>query len=102
MTDKIDLDIYKMLTRTVLHVANLQEMGTNLSQLFVGALGIKGAAVFVLNPEKEEFEILASFGLSVDYMNKGPLFVNKSLAWERQQRTGRSQGCKQHGQASVS
>jgi GAF domain-containing protein len=42
-------------------------------------LGIKGSTIFVLNPDKEELEALASFGLSINYMNKGPILVKKSL-----------------------
>jgi hypothetical protein len=46
-------------------------MSNQLTQILVGALGIMGATIFVLNPELEELEILASSGLSVNYINKG-------------------------------
>ena len=32
-----------------------------------------------MNPDLEELELLASTGLSVDYINKGPILVDKSI-----------------------
>jgi GAF domain-containing protein len=77
--DRIDMDIYKVVTRAIAASDNLEDMATQLTHLLVGALGIKGSTIFVLNPGTEELEALASFGLSVDYMNKGPILVKKSL-----------------------
>ena len=42
-------------------------------------MGIKGAAVFILDPESEQLELLASAGLSIDYVSKGPILVDKSI-----------------------
>ena len=58
---------------------NANTMANQLTQVLVGALGIKGATIFVLNPELEELEILASSGLSINYVNKGPVLVDKSI-----------------------
>ena len=77
--DRINMDIYKVVTRAIAASDNLEDMATQLTQLLVGALGIKGSTIFVLNPETEELEALASFGLSMNYMNKGPILVKKSL-----------------------
>jgi GAF domain-containing protein len=77
--DRIDIEIYKVVTRAIAASDNLEDMATTLTHLLVGALGIKGSTVFVLNPETEELEALASFGLSFNYMNKGPVLVKKSL-----------------------
>ena len=68
-----------MVTRAIAASDNLEDMATQLTQLLVGALGIKGSTIFVLNPATEELEALAGFGLSIDYMNKGPVLVKKSL-----------------------
>ena len=78
--DRIDIDIFKVVTRAIAESDSLDTMTTYLSQLLTGALGIKGSAVFVLNPETNELEILSSFGLSIRYMNKGPLLTAKSIA----------------------
>lgn len=77
--DRINIDIYKVVTRAIAASDNLEDMATQLTQLLVGALGIKGSTIFVLNPATEELEALASFGLSIHYMNKGPILVKKSL-----------------------
>ena len=77
--DRIDIDIYKVVTRAIAASDNLEDMAAQLTHLLVGALGIKGCTIFVLNPDTEELEALASFGLSINYMNKGPVLVKKSL-----------------------
>ncbi|MDH4012008.1 MAG: GAF domain-containing protein, partial [Desulfobacterales bacterium] len=61
--DRINMDIYKVVTRAIAASDNLEDMATQLTQLLVGALGIKGSTIFVLNPDTEELEALASFGL---------------------------------------
>jgi len=77
--DKIDIDVYKVVTRAIGESDNLEDIANQLTQLLVGALGIKGCTIFILNPETEELEALASFGLSINYMNKGPVLVKKSI-----------------------
>ena len=77
--DRINMDIYKVVTRAIASSDNLEDMATQLTQLLVGALVIKGSTIFVLNPATEELEALASFGLSINYMNKGPILVKKSI-----------------------
>ncbi|MFW6052797.1 MAG: GAF domain-containing protein, partial [Desulfosalsimonas sp.] len=41
---------------------------------------VKGAALFLINRETKELEIAASFGLSNNYINKGPLSALKSIS----------------------
>lgn len=78
--EKIDIDMFKVVTRAIAEAENLELMIGRLSQLLVAALGIKGCSIFALNHETEELEILGSFGLSVGYVNKGPLLSAKSIA----------------------
>lgn len=82
--DKIDIEIYKVVTRAIAEAENMENMGTQLTQLLVAALGIKGSTIFVFNPDTEELEVLASFGLSVGYLNKGPVLVKKSIDFQLQ------------------
>jgi len=77
--DKIDIDIFKVVTRAIAESDNLGIMANHLSQLLVGALEIKACTMFALNPEIEELEVLGTFGLSIQYMNKGPLIADKSI-----------------------
>ncbi|MFW6081765.1 MAG: GAF domain-containing protein [Desulfosalsimonas sp.] len=44
------------------------------------ALDVKGAALFLVNRETRELEVAASFGLSNNYINKGPLSALKSIS----------------------
>lgn len=44
------------------------------------ALDVKGAALFLVNRETRELELAASFGLSSNYINKGPLSALKSIS----------------------
>ncbi len=78
--EKIDIDIFKAVTRAIAQSDDLEIMTSHLTQLLVGALDIKGCTIFALNPENEELEVLASFGLSIGYLNKGPIFSSKSIS----------------------
>ncbi len=76
---KIDINIFKVVTRAIAASDNLNTMADHLTQLLVGALEIKGCNLFALNADTRELEILASFGMSMAYINKGPLVVDKSI-----------------------
>jgi signal transduction protein with GAF and PtsI domain len=78
-TEKIDIEVFKAVARAIAHSDNLEIMTNHLAQLLVGSLGNKGCSIFALNPESGELELLASFGMSVGYLNKGPILSNKSL-----------------------
>ena len=43
------------------------------------ALDVKGCAVFLINRSANELEIAATYGLSEEYINKGPLSALKSI-----------------------
>jgi len=77
--NKIDLESYKLIIETITKSDNLTLMGSQLTQLLIGATGAKGATLFILNTENEELELLATQGLSPSYVNKGPILVDKSI-----------------------
>lgn len=77
--NSINLEIYKLLIQTISEASEIEIMAQTLTQILVGALGIKGAALYILDPVREELELLASAGLSVDYVNKGPILVDRSI-----------------------
>ncbi len=77
--NKIDIDIFKLVTRAISESNNIVIMANHLTQLLVGTLEIKGCSIFILNPESKELESLASFGLSIDYMTKGPVSYDKNI-----------------------
>ena len=43
-------------------------------------LNIKGCALFLINPDSNELELVASQGLSKGYLNKGPISSLQSIA----------------------
>lgn len=77
--EKIDIDIFKVVFRAIAESDNLEIMASHLTQLLVAALEMKGCALYALNQQNEELEVLASFGLSTKYLNKGPLLTSKSI-----------------------
>ena len=77
--EKIDIDLFKVVFRAMAQSDNLEIMANHMAQLLVAALEIKGCTIFALNPESEELEVLASFGLSMGYVNKGPVLSKKSI-----------------------
>ena len=76
----IDIDLFKVVFRAMAQSDNLEIMSNHLTQLLVAALEIKGCTLFALNPETQELEVLASSGLSMKYLNKGPLLTGKSIS----------------------
>ena len=44
------------------------------------ALNVKGCTLFLINRKTDELKIAASYGLSDDYLNKGPISSMKSIA----------------------
>jgi len=83
-TEKIDIDIFKAVNRAIAHSDDLDVLVQHLTQLLVGTLGIKGCTIFARNPDTEELEPLASFGLSLGHLNKGPILTAKSIAGTKQ------------------
>ena len=77
--EKIDIDLFKTVFKAMAQSDNLEIMANHLTQLLVAALEIKGCTIFAVNPETEELEVLASFGLSMSYVHKGPVIKDKSI-----------------------
>ena len=77
--EKIDIDVFKVVFRAMAQSDNLEIMVNHLTQLLVAALEIKGCTIFALSPESGELEIIASFGLSMAYVHKGPILTDKSI-----------------------
>ena len=77
---KISIETFKTVIKAIAESDNLDIMTDHLTQLLTAALDIKGSTIFILNPESNELEILASFGLSPKYLSKGPILADKSIA----------------------
>lgn len=77
---KIDFGVFKLVFRAMAESDDLEIMANHFAQLLVATLDIKGCVIFVLNPQAGELEHLASFGLSMNYLFKGPVKRDRSLA----------------------
>ena len=77
--EKIDIDLFKVVFEAMAQSDNLEIMSNHLAQLLVAALEMKGCTIFAINPETDELEVLASFGLSMSYVHKGPIIKKKSI-----------------------
>lgn len=77
--NKISPELFQFFLQSISSANDLDEMADRLTQLLVGSLGIKGASIFILNPELEALELVSNAGLSLDYVNKGPILVGKSI-----------------------
>ena len=77
--DKIDIDLFKAVFKAMAQSDNLEIMANHLAQLLVAALEMKGCTIFAMNSETKELEVLASFGLSMGYVHKGPVIKDKSI-----------------------
>lgn len=80
--NKIDLESFKLIVETVLDAKTPELLGSQLTLLLVGLMEIKGAALFIVNPRKEELEVLAIQGLSQEYKTKGSVLMDKSIKHE--------------------
>jgi signal transduction protein with GAF and PtsI domain len=58
---------------------DLQEMADYMCRLMVETMNIKACAIYLLNIEETELQILADYGLSRAYLLKGPVDPKKSL-----------------------
>lgn len=67
-------------TNAISHSRDPEEVVLMTVESVTRALGTKGCAVFLINRKNGELEMAAQYGLSVDYINKGPLNAMKSIA----------------------
>jgi len=80
--NKLNFDSFQLIINIIFDAINPEVLGSQLTHLLVTTMGIKGASVFIVNPRKDELEILSAEGLSLEYVNKGPILVDKSIKLE--------------------
>jgi len=76
---KITIETFKTVIKAIAQSHNLDIMTNHLAQLLVGALDIKACAIYVLDLETKQLELVASFGLTTKYLSKGPVLADKSI-----------------------
>ena len=67
-------------TEAISHSRDSEEVVLITVDSIKTALDVKGCTVFLLNRKTNELEVAASFGLSDEYINKGPVSALRSIA----------------------
>lgn len=67
-------------TNVISHSKDPEEVVLMTVESIKRVLDIKGCAVFLVNRKNGELELAAQFGLSDEYIHKGPLSVAKSIS----------------------
>jgi signal transduction protein with GAF and PtsI domain len=67
-------------TKAISHSKDPEEIVLITVEGITTALEVKGCTVFLVNRKTNELEVAASFGLSDEYLNKGPLSALQSIA----------------------
>ncbi|MFP4194806.1 MAG: GAF domain-containing protein [Desulfobacterales bacterium] len=76
----LNYDTLVKVANAISHSRDPEEVVLLAVESITRALDVKGSALFLVNRETKELEIAASFGLSNNYINKGPLSALKSIS----------------------
>jgi len=76
----LNYDTLLKITRVISHSKDPEEVVLLAVESIKTALGFKGCATFLVNRQTNELELAASFGLSEEYLSKGPLSALRSIA----------------------
>ncbi|MFO8084204.1 MAG: GAF domain-containing protein [Desulfobacterales bacterium] len=76
----INYDTFIRITKAISHSKDPEEVVLMTVDGIKDALNVKGCALFLFNKKSQELQVAASFGLSDEYINKGPLSAMKSIA----------------------
>ncbi len=67
-------------TKAISHSRDPEEVVLMTVESIKTALGVKGCTLFLINRKTDHLEATASFGLSNQYLNKGPISLMDSIA----------------------
>lgn len=80
MREQLNYETFLRVANTISHSKEPEEVALMTVEGVKTALGIKGCALFLLNQANGELKVAASYGLSDEYLNKGPLNSLQSIA----------------------
>lgn len=80
MKEQLNYEIFLKVANTISHSKEPEEVALMTVEGIKTALDIKGCALFLLNRTTDELNVAASYGLSDEYLNKGPLSALHSIA----------------------
>lgn len=76
----INYDTLLKITKAISHSRDPEEVVLMTVESIKTSLKVKGCALFLINRKTNELELAASYGLSSDYINKGPISALRSIA----------------------
>jgi GAF domain-containing protein len=76
----VNYETFIRITKAISHSKDPEEVVLMTVEGIKTALGVKGCALFLINRKSHELEIAASYGLSDEYINKGPVSAMQSIA----------------------
>ncbi len=76
----LNYDTLLKITKVISHSRDPEEVVLLTVDSITTALDVKGCTVFLFNKHTNELEVAASFGLSDEYISKGPVSAIKSIA----------------------
>jgi len=65
-------------TRVISHSRDPEEVVLMAVESITTSLKVKGCSVFLINRSSNNLELAASFGLSDEYLNKGPVILSEN------------------------
>jgi GAF domain-containing protein len=77
----VNYDTLLKIAGAISHSRDPEEVVLMTVESMKTALDVKGCAVFLINRRTDELELAASFGLSVDYIGKGPVSATRSISY---------------------
>lgn len=80
MKEQLNYDTFLKVANTISHSKEPEEVALMTVEGIKTALDIKGCSLFLLNKTTNELSVAASYGLSDEYLNKGPLSALHSIA----------------------
>ena len=76
----INYETLLKVTKVISHSRNPEEVVLITVESIKTALDVKGCSIFLINRKTDELELAASYGLSDEYINKGPVSALRSIA----------------------
>jgi GAF domain-containing protein len=76
----INYETLLRVTKSISHSKDPEEVVLMTAESIKTALGAKGCSLFLINRKNNELELVTSYGLSDEYINKGPVSALRSIA----------------------
>lgn len=78
--EKVNYDTLVRITKSISTIRDPEEIVLVTVEGVKHALNVKGCALFMFSAKTNELKLAGSFGLSEEYLNKGPVSALKSMA----------------------